>query len=407
MRREICGGCHSPDLEEVLDLGSSPLADDFPHTAEEAFNQPTYPLQLLRCGRCSLIQLSYVVPDEILWGGDYGFYTGHSWVAAEQQRQYAAELLASYGRIAKALTVEIACNDGTMLKHFANAGCPTVGVDPAMGPANQAIQSGLNVRIAPFGEVVAGEIVEQYGHAGLIVANNVIAHVADLDDFVEGIKTLLMLNGVAVVEFQYAADLITGNQFDHVYHEHRSFFSLYSLAYVLNRHDLVPVSVKQTTPQGGSLRVVIQHAGARFNDADPSVHTLLQAEAWLRQENALAGLQGRAERIREKLRRILLEQRMAKKIVAGYGASAKSTTLLNFCSIIAGEELVQYFVDTTPMKHGRFTPGTGIPIINPQADSRAPDVYLLGVWNYLPQILRRESSFQGNWIVPIPSPVLL
>lgn len=404
MLREICGGCRSTDLREVLDLGKSPLANRFPTTADEDHGDKDprkYPLALLRCYHCTLVQLSYIVPDEELWGGEYAFYTGASWPAVQQQYAYARALINRYPLLGEQLTVEIACNDGTMLRHFAQEGYPTLGVDPAQGPAGKAMEAGLDVIVKAFGRQVAEDIVNERGHAGLVVANNVIAHVSNLDDFIGGLKHLLAPRGVAVVEFQYLADLITGNQIDHVYHEHRQFFSLNSLGNTLARHDLMVFDVQQITPQGGSLRVHITHK----RDLEHSVRHLSRAEKWLQDPHVMDGMQGRAERIRSQLRDILWERRMANRRVAGYGASAKAVVLSNFCNIDSG--LVQYFVDTTPLKHGRYLPGTDIPVISPSTDSRAPDAYLLCVWNYLPQILKREKAYQGEWIVPIPVPVVL
>lgn len=403
MKRESCGSCHSTDLVEVLDLGTSPLADEFPHSAAEAAQQVRYPLGLVTCAQCSLLQLTEVVDDEELWGGDYGFYTGSSWVAVQQQQAYADDLLWRYRDLTKGLVLEIACNDGSMLSRFKEAGCRTLCVDPAIGPTTKAKQSGLPVIQKGFGRAVAEQVLDEYGYADLVVANNVIAHVADLDDFVAGLAMVMGPGGRLVVEFQYAADLVTGNLIDHVYHEHRSFFSLASLNHALGRHDLKALDVQQTVPQGGSLRV---HIG-RVDDevVSGSVTLLLLEERWLLDPGSLAGMQGRANRIRHRLRDMLWEESRLGHRVAGYGASAKSTTLLNFCEL--SSDMVQYFVDSTPMKHGRFTPGTGIPIIDPRSDSRAPDTYLLGIHNYLSQIIRREASFTGRWIVPIPIPVLI
>lgn len=402
MEREVCGSCHSTNLKQVLDLGDSPLANDFPRSAADAEAQQRYPLRLLRCHRCTLLQLSEIVPDEELWGGDYGFYTGSSWVAVQRQESYADDLLWRYRDLTKGLVVEVACNDGSMLKRFAQAGCRTLCIDPAAGPIAQARKAGLEVIGKGFGVEVAEGILDSHGYAQLIVANNVIAHVADLDDFIAGLAALLAPEGRLVVEFQYEVDLIAGNMLDHVYHEHRSFFSLTSIAHALGRHSLKPLSVQETTSQGGSLRV---HIG-RDSDAatDLSVAALLQNESWLRDEHSLSGMQGAANRIKDRLRALLREESLTGRRVAGYGASGKSTTLLNFCNI--GPDLVQYFVDSTPMKHGRFTPGTGIPIIDPNADSRAPDTYLLTVHNYAGPIMRRE-QFAGSWLVPIPLPVML
>jgi SAM-dependent methyltransferase len=402
MKRESCGSCRSTDLIEVLDLGTSPLADEFPHSAAEALAQVRYPLGLVTCAQCSLLQLTEIVDDEELWGGDYGFYTGSSWVAVQQQQAYADDLLWRYRDLTKGLVLEIACNDGSMLSRFKEAGCRTACVDPAVGPTAKAKQSGLDVIVRGFGREAANQVLNEHGYADLVVANNVIAHVADLDDFIEGLATVLSPHGRLVVEFQYVADLVTGNMIDHVYHEHRSFFSLASLNHALSRHGLKALDVQQTSPQGGSLRV---HVGRHDDEVvNGNVTLLLLEERWLLDPSSVSGMQGRANRIRHRLRDLLWEQSRAGKRVAGFGASAKSTTLLNFCEI--GPELVQYFVDTTPMKHGRFTPGTGIPIIDPRSDSRAPDTYFLTVHNYAGPIMRRE-GFPGEWLVPIPLPVLL
>lgn len=385
MRREMCAGCRSTNLQEVLDLGTSPLADDFPRSRDE--EQKRYPLGLVRCHFCTLVQLTEVVPDDELWCGDYGFYTGASWVAAEHQRRYAQWVIDRYPLLAKPLTLEIACNDGTMLQHFKEAGFTTLGIDPASGPTAKARAAGLNVITDQFTLESAERIAAEHGHAGVIIANNVVAHVADLDDFMSGIHAVLALSGVAIFEFQYLADLVTGNQIDHVYHEHRQFFSLTSFANVLARHNLAPVAVQQVNPQGGSLRVNVVHKNVAW--PEHSVGHLLRAEAWLKEPDALAGMQGRANRIKARLNDMLWDLKRDKKRVAGYGASAKSTTLLNFCGIT--EDLIQYFVDTTPTKHGRCTPGSKIPIIDPASDSRAPDVYTLFVWNYLSDVMRRET----------------
>jgi methylation protein EvaC len=400
VRRQICGGCRSTNLTEWLDLGSSPLANDYPAQPDLTLKQ--YSLGLLRCNRCSLVQSTEIVPDDELWNREYGFYTGGSWQVVEQQRAYALDVLAKHEALARKLVVEIGCNDGTMLRNFQEAGYQTLGVDPARGPTTVARGHGLDVIVDRFSLDVARRIVASHGRAGLIIANNVVAHVADLDDFISGMAFLLRPEGVAIVEFQYVGDLVAGNQFDHVYHEHRFFFSLLSLELALRRHRLEPVLVKHTSPQGGSLRVTIAHEGALAIDA--SVRQLRTNEKWLMEPYCLASLQGRADWIRHRLLSLLHGLKDQGKLVAGYGAPAKSATLLNFCHI--GPDLVQYIVDTTPAKQGRYTPGTNIPIISPASDSRSPDVYLLLNWNYFHSIRRKESSFAGEWLVPIPLPEL-
>lgn len=401
MRREVCGGCNSTNLVEWLDLGYSPLANDYP--AQPTSDLTMYPLGLVRCHRCTLLQSSAVVPDDELWNREYAFYTSGSWQVVQQQRDYALQVMERHQKLANGLVVEIGCNDGTMLKNFQEAGWRTLGVDPARGPAAKAQANGLDLVVEQFSFDVADRIVSEYGLASMIIANNVIAHVADLNDFIRGMALLLQPDGVAVVEFQYVVDLITGNQFDHVYHEHRSFFSLFALQQILFGHGLEPVHVQETSPQGGSLRVWIMNRGC--SPVGSSVRWLVAREKWLNEPTCLGGLQGRADRIRHRLVRMLASLKSDGKVIAGYGAPAKSATLLNFCEI--GPETVQYIVDTTLAKQGRYTPGTNIPIISPQADSRAPDVYLLLNWNYFQSIRHKESAFTGNWLVPIPLPELV
>jgi novobiocin biosynthesis protein NovU/D-mycarose 3-C-methyltransferase len=225
----------------------------------------------------------------------------------------------------------------------------------------------------------------------------VAAHVADLHDFFAGIEHLLAPGGVAVVEVQYLADLIAGNQFDHVYHEHRYYFTVDSLARVASRHGLAVESVTRTSAQGGSIRVTLCRG-------EPPE---LVEPVWLRQPSTFLSLQGRVEQIRNRLLELLDGQAAHGRKVAGYAASAKSATLLNFCGI--GPDRLDHIVDTTPHKIGRYTPGTHIPIVGP-GDRPEPDVYLLLAWNYLPGVLRREREFidrGGRFLVPIPYPVLL
>lgn len=401
-----CAGCgtHRNAMRQVLDLGDSPLADEFPKTPDAPLDR--WPLTLVRCPGCTMVQLGTVVPDDILWAGDYGFYTGASSVAVAQQTAYAGQVMADWPDLCSRGVVEIACNDGSMLEAFVAAGHPAWGIDPAAGPVAAARRTGLDVTLAPFTAAAAVELVNRIGHLpGVVVANNVIAHVADLSDFIVGLSYLIRDDRVGMVEFQYLPDLILGNQIDHVYHEHRRFLSLNAINRALRHHGLHVTHVDQTSPQGGSLRCAIR--GLAFLP-DETVTMLSASERWLEEPHALGGLQGRADRLRERLVNMLTDLRRQGLRVAAYGASAKATTLLNWCRI--GPDLVQYVVDTTPTKHGRYMPGTGIPIVSPSADSRAPDIYLLTVWNYQSAVMRRETAFTssgGRWLIPIPTPVLL
>ena len=405
MKRTRCGGCGSAaDLTTVLDLGASPLADDFRADRAEALALERYPLELLYCSACTLVQLGEIVDDAILWGGDYGLYSSASPAVVEHFQTYADWLLQRFPRHAHRLTVEIASNDGVLLRPLQAAGVPVLGVDPAAGPAGIARASGIETWGEIFTRDTARRIVAERGQAGLIVANNVVGHVADLREFGEALGILLHNDGLAVVEFQYVLDLLVGNQFDHVYHEHRQFFSLTSLARALAPAGLHPIDVEQNSMQGGSLRVTL----AKLGRSSHAVRQMHLTEQRLDDRGALGGLQLRAERIRDRLRGILIDASRDGLKVAGYGASAKSATLLSFCDI--GPELVPYFLDPMPTKIGRYLPGSGIPIIDPAADTGRPDMYLLAVWNYLAQAMAREREFTargGQWLVPIPAPGLL
>ncbi len=413
--RDTCGSCGTSPLHPVLDLGSTPAANLLP--ADPAEQQPRYPLGLAVCERCWLVQQTGIVPDRDLYGPGYAFYSAASLPKQQYHRDLARRLLTDHGDLARRFTVEVACNDGDLLRHFRDVGCPTLGVDPAVGPAAQATDRGLTVCHEPFTTALAGQVVDHRGQAGLLIANHVAAHVSDLDDFFGGVDVLLAVDGVAVVEVQYLLDLLVGNQIDHVYHEHRYHFSVSSLAAVTGRHHLFPAAVRRTPAQSGSISVTLTR------DPTPrGVAQVLDGERWLRSPAAYHGLQDRAHHIRTVLGNLLADEADAGRTVAGYACPAKAATLLNWCGI--GPETVPYVVDTTPYKQGRYIPGTGIPIVGRAWDGAAanlytrtvpagrdlPDTWLLLAWNYLADVLRREHEFTadgGRWLVPIPVPVIL
>lgn len=401
--RTHCGGCGSAGLMPFLDLGTSPLADSFPAAPDT--NEPRYPLRAAACRSCWLVQLLDVVPDELLYGADYGFYSSTSPSIRAYDAEFARWALDRFGVEAKRGVVEIACNDGSLLQHLAaGAGGPVLGVEPAAGPAEAARKRGLTVKTYPFSFALAERLRdEMQDPVGLVIAKNVAAHVADLPDFLAGVGHLIGDDGVAVIEVQDVSALLLGNQFDHFYHEHRFYFSLTSLSAACWRAGLRVVDFERTPAQGGSIRVTCR-------PLTPSASWRIKgdaAEPWLRDRATYVGMQGRADELRDRLLALLHAEREAGRTVAGYAASAKSCTLLNFCGI--GPDLVQYVEDTTPHKIGRYTPGTGIPIVE-QGERAYPDTRLLLAWNYLGDVLERENGYTmsgGRWIVPIPAPVVL
>lgn len=404
--RTACGSCGSTSLDLILDLGTSPLADDFPATRDEALTAERWPLQLLACTSCWLVQLGEVVPDDLLWGGDYGFYTGSSPSAVRYFAEYASWLATRrLLPVAGQLVVEVACNDGTLLQHLTRSDIHTLGIEPAKGPAEAARRRGLEIVDQTFGLAVAEQVRSACGPAHLIVANNVLAHVADLPDFLAGIRTLLAPGGAFVAEVQYLPDLLLGNQFDHVYHEHRSFFGVTPLSQALGSADLFIDRIEHTPAQGGSVRVVAypEYTG---NHAD-QIRLMEQEHAWMRAGH-FGSLQGRADTLKARLMEALRAERLRGRHLVGVAASAKSTTLLNWCGIDL--DLCERVHDLTPGKIGRFTPGTGIPITGDPLPSGRDTSALLLAHNYLPGILRRESAFLaegGRFVVPIPQPVVI
>jgi SAM-dependent methyltransferase len=391
MRRTVCGGCGSDELHRFLDLGMSPIADAYTATADE--KSTLYPLELAVCTRCRLVQLLEVVDSATLFGTGYSFYSSASPPLSDYHRRYAEQVLHTASYRVTLGVVEVGCNDGDMLRWLAPHARWHLGVDPAEGPITAALKRGLNVLQDEFSLEVAKEIRDM-GFVGVVVANHVLAHVEDVSDVLAGIAHLLDEDGVAFVEVQYLPDLLVNNAFDVVYHEHRNFFSLTSLAQVARQVGLYVDDVELTRRQGGSMRVTLTR---ELRDImRPRVCAVLESEWWLNAgTQAYDGLQGRVERVRERLLDALAEVGAQ----AGYGAPAKATTLLNYCGI-----RLTHVVDTTKAKQGRFIPGTGIPIIGPEYDDVS--AYLLLAWNYAHEIVKSHRP-STRWVIPLPAPLVL
>jgi hypothetical protein len=407
-----CALCGSGDLEQFLDLGLSPIAGDFPVVPESFESMPRYPLRLAHCRACGLAQLLDIIDNKLLYGRAYPYFSGASRPVVDHMAAYAKQVQAAYPiPLREHGIVEIACNDGTFLRHFVDADVRYgLGVEPALGPAEIADRAGVDVLREPFGLESARRIVDLFGKTGVIVGNNVLAHISDLDDFLAGVKTLLHQDGVAIFEVQYLPDLLTGNAFDLVYHEHHYFWSVRSLGEAFARHSMAVVDVQQHGMQGGSIRVFVRHAGP-LSHSQNSVIGLLGFERQALTGAAYVSLQPRASRVRARLWAMLEAERAAGRTVAAYGASAKATTLFAHCDI--DSERVAYAVDTTPIKWGRYMPGTDIPIVPAGSlpdGLRAPDTYLLTVPNYLGTFVRNEHRFLGaggRAIVPLPVPAVI
>lgn len=397
-QRKACGSCSSTDLDVFLDLGKTPLANRYPALPNEP--EVWYPLQLGACMRCGLVQLMEVVPDREIYDAEYGFYSGGSPAQLAYHHRGARLLLDRFPAQARRLTVEVACNDGSLLQHFAEAGCRTLGIDPAAGPAQLAQARGLEVVQQSLGQSLGTDIRAVHGPAGLVIAYNCMAHVEDLGDMLQGIRALMDRDSVAVFEMQYLPDLVAGNMYDQLYHEHRFFYSLSSLRNAAALHGLYVVDAELIELQGGGMRVTLRA------DVDSprsgAVERIVASEAWL--PRAYAGFQGAVDRTRDHLRSLVAAE-VERGVVAGYGAAAKATTIANFCGL--GRQQLRYVIDTTLYKQGRYLPGTGIPIVSPETAEMDPaDTLVLLAANYLGTVLR-HNPHRGRWITPLPLPSVI
>lgn len=403
--RTNCRVCQSTDLMPILSLGKTPLADMF--VKDPKAQEMKYPLDVFVCKKCFLVQLVDEVDSNILFGGDdYGFYTGGSPSSIKYFKDYAEKVMKNFPEQCQDLILEIASNDGILLKHFQDAAHKVEGIDPAKNVARAANDAGIRTVTDFFNKKNA---IKYYANnqAGIIMANNVVAHVEDIHDFMDGIEIALKPDGVFIFECQYWPYLLFNNQFDNVYHEHRSFLSLLPLLEIFKYKNLEIFDVEEYDAQGGSIRVCVGHRG-KYKQTDRFFRMQLdEYKMGLNKIETYLGFSARVEYIRIKLRKILSELKAEGKTIYGYGASAKSNTLLNYCGI--GTEFLDVIVDKTPYKYGMYTPGTHIPIVDQDRIGK-PDYYLLLVWNYAASILQREMEFRdngGGFIIPIPTPHIL
>ena len=400
-----CRFCGEPASHLFADLGMSPLCESYVSADQLNAMEPFYPLRAVVCPRCFLVQLDQYVTAQHIFS-EYAYFSSYSSSWVEHARRYTNMIGRRLGLDASSLVVEIASNDGYLLQHFVSSGIPVLGIEPAANVAEAARQKGIPTRVCFFGTEVARQLVAEGTRPDLVVGNNVLAHVPDLNDFVEGLKVLLKPGGVITMEFPHLLQLMEGNQFDTIYHEHFCYFSLGTVERVFAAHNLTLFAVDEIPTHGGSLRVYVRHADDGTRPVEPEVHALRAREdsAGLGRLDTYSGF---GEHVRETKRRLLeflITAKRAGKTIAGYGAPGKGNTLLNYCGI--GTDFVDYTVDRNPYKHGKFLPGTHIPIFAPEriAETR-PDYVLILPWNLKEEIVDQLSyvrAWGGQFIVPIP-----
>jgi 2-polyprenyl-3-methyl-5-hydroxy-6-metoxy-1,4-benzoquinol methylase len=405
-----CRLCGSDLSHTFVNLGKSPLCETFLDAAEIDQMEPFFPLHVMVCDQCWLVQLKeYVTPDGI-FTDHYPYYSSFStsWVA--HAKNYCEMITARRSLMSDSFVVEIACNDGYLLQHFPPLGVANIlGVEPTRNTAEVAMEKGILVTVDFFGVPLAQHIRQTKGSADLILGNNVLAHVPDLNDFVGGVKLLLGQSGIATFEFPHLQNLIELKQFDTIYHEHFSYLSAIAIDSVAKRHDLVFFDVEEIPTHGGSLRVYLAHEGAE--KVAPAVNALIQRETDLGYKTVglYAAYADEVKATKRKLLSFLIKAKDEGKRVCGYGAPGKGNTLLNYCGI--GTDFIDFTVDRNPHKHGRFTPGTHIPVLPVEAiDEAKPDYVLILPWNLKKEItaqMRHIGHWGGKFVVPIPETCII
>ncbi|MHB8619598.1 MAG: class I SAM-dependent methyltransferase [Chloroflexota bacterium] len=403
-----CRLCASVDLTMYLDLGKQPLANSFLSHPDKFEEEPLFPLEVLHCQRCGLSQLSLVVDPQAMFS-DYLFVSGTATASREHARTLARSWQERFGLRTDRTILELASNDGVVLAEFKALGARVLGVDPARNLVEVARRNGVETIVEFFGRDVAEDIVSRQGQAAGILARNVLAHVADVHDFVSGMRTALAHDGVVLIEVPYLGDLFKNNEYDTIYHEHLSYFSLSTITRLLEQHELEIFDVRFIELNGGSMQVYAQHGkGPRATGS--AVVDVLRAEAQSRVSD-FSTAAAFAERVgvgRDRLNALLRELKQNGKIIAAYGAAAKGNTLLNYCQI--GRQLLHGIADLNPLKQGLFSPGMHIPVVPPRTlREQRPDHVLILAWNYRREILQQLADLGEagtRFIVPIPEVAL-
>jgi SAM-dependent methyltransferase len=400
-----CRFCKSRLEHTFVDLGASPLCQSFLSADQLNHMEPFYPLNVYVCGKCFLVQLQeYVAPQNIF--SDYLYFASFSDTWLAHVKAYTDQMVKRFPITEKSLVVEIASNDGYLLQYFLEKKVPVLGIEPAENVAAVAIQKGIPSLVKFFGSATARELVASGKHADLLLGNNVLAHVPDINDFVSGMKILLKPQGVITMEFPHLMRLMEQNQFDTIYHEHFSYLSFFTVEKVFAAHGLTLFDVEELPTHGGSLRIFARHVEDSSKPVGPRVIELRTREQSAGYSNlqTYSRFAGQVKETKHKLLEFLIRAKQSGKSIVGYGAPGKGNTLLNYCGIRT--DFIDYTVDRSPHKQGRFCPGTRIPIYSPDRirESR-PDYLLILPWNLKDEIMEQNAYIRdwgGQFVVPIP-----
>jgi SAM-dependent methyltransferase len=401
-----CRSCAHAPLLPILSLGETPLANALLTRAQLAAEEPRFPLDLAFCPSCTLVQITKSVPPELMFS-EYMYFSSFSDTMLEHARTIAERMIAARALTAGSLVIEVASNDGYLLKNYLRAGVPVLGVEPASNIAKVAREEhGINTIEEFFGTEVAARLAAEGKRADVLHANNVLAHVPDLNGFVGGIATVLKPDGVAIIEVPLLMDMFDKLEFDTIYHEHLCYFSLTALHRLFSRHGLSIIDVERHVIHGGSLRLFAARS-AVGGTPSPSVAALLATEAaWhVRDYKRYQDFGARVEALKTELVTLLERLKASGKTIAAYGASAKGATLLNTFGI--GCQFLDFIVDRSTVKQQNFAPGTHLEILSPDVlTTRKPDFLLLLAWNFADEILDQQDVYRragGQFIIPIPT----
>lgn len=404
-----CLICASTNLSRYLSLGKAAPANSYlkkPQLTDKEFKAP---LEAYFCHNCYLAQLLHIVDRAYIFKR-YDYFSSTSPMLVRHFENYAAEVFRRFPDQSKQLVVDIGSNDGVLLKPFKKLGARVLGIDPAKNIARIANNQGIETIPIFFHKDKVEKIIRKYGKAGIITSNNTLAHTDTLHDIIEGVSRLLDEKGIFIFEVQYLVDLLTHNEFDNTYHEHICFYSVYPLTILLKIHAMEIINIIHTDTHGGAIMVFASHSPSAF-PIGKEVNEYLKNEKRLGL-NKLSTYKKFAKRplvVKQELTKMLLELKKKGKKIAAYGASAKATTLLQYCDI--GSNMIDYITDSAPSKQGKYTPGTHIPIVKPEAlKIKTPDYIIITAWNYAKNIMEKEKWFKdrgGKFIVPIPYPRMI